>query len=120
MKQLTLALAMANLSATRRRRDGPVFLEEMEQVDGVEFAGQTGVCQGGEWGAPVGAERCCGFTLCSSGSTCPTPGWKERCTIRQGMRQFVGYRFGPKPPAIAQTRRNLLQSVARTLQEHSS
>jgi hypothetical protein len=95
MKQL--AMAMANLSATRRRRDGPVFLEEMEQVDGVEFAGQTGVCQGREWGPPVGAERCCGFTFCSSGSTCPTPGGRSAVRFGGGCGSLWGIDLGLSP-----------------------
>jgi|HubBroStandDraft_6_1064221.scaffolds.fasta_scaffold28633_4 hypothetical protein len=38
----------------------------------------------GTGGHPWEWSACCGFTFCSSGSTCRTRRWKRRCTTRRG------------------------------------
>ena len=85
MKQQTLAMANGFERYTKKTRR-TLFLEEMEQV--VPWAELCALVEPvyakvGNGRPPVGAERLrCGFTFCSSGSTCPTPGWKN--TVRFG------------------------------------
>ena len=63
-----------------------VFLEEMEQV--VPWAKLCALIEPhypkpGNGRPPVEWSGCCGFTFCSSGSTCRTRRWKRRCTTRR-------------------------------------
>ena len=63
-----------------------LFLEEMEQV--VPWGELCALIEphypkAGNGRPPVGWSGCCGFTFCSSGSTCRTRGWKRRCTTRR-------------------------------------
>ena len=64
-----------------------IFLEEMEQV--VPWRELCALVephypQPGNGRPPVEWSACCGFTFCSSGSTCQTRRWKRRCTTRRG------------------------------------
>ena len=86
MKQQTLAMAKG-LSTTRRRRDGRCLWRRWGKwCRGRSCVRWSNQCmpRRGRGGLRWGRSGYCGFTFCSSGSTCPTPGWKKRCTIRRG------------------------------------
>jgi hypothetical protein len=84
MKQRILAMMTGFEQYKKTRR--AIFLEEMEQV--VPWRELCGLLEphyprletGGHWWE---LNACCGFTFCSSGSTCRTQRWRRRCTTRR-------------------------------------